>query len=126
MSWLKKARGLKRVTAAELSEMCGLSAVAIRKIEQGERRMTEEASEAIYGALGFTSREVPFNTEKLLQIASQSLGEVCLGYVVVDDVLYFNSVEDWSDEDKIFEGDYIILDSYFAELLLKSQLALFG
>lgn len=127
MSWLKSARGLKRISVRELAESIGKSQIYLKKIESGERDLPQELAESIYEILGFTPKDVPFDTESLIaQVEKSKLTDLCLGYIIVDGVIYFNSVENWRDEDKIFEGDYLPIDSHFAKLLLQSQLTLFG
>lgn len=131
MSWLKSARGLKRISVRELAESIGKSQIYLKKIESGERDLPQELAQMIYEVLGFNESDAPFRTQelidKVIELEKDSTdSSVALGYIRVDKVIYFNSVKTWNQEQEIFEGDYMILDFYFAELLLQSQLVLFG
>ena len=131
MSWLKSARGLKRISVRELAESIGKSQIYLKKIESGERDLPQELAQMIYEVLGFNESDAPFRTQelidKVIELEKDSTeSTVALGYIRVDKVIYFNSVKTWNQEQEIFEGDYMILDFYFAELLLQSQLVLFG
>ena len=118
MSWLKKARGLKRISSRELGEMCGMSMNYIQKIEGGNRGMPSDTAEKIYAALGFTPDEVRFETPELLeQIEGLDTDVVSLSYVLVGDVIYFTGI----DEQSTFT---VSVDN--ARLLLASQSVLFG
>ena len=124
---MRKARGLRGWTAKELAERAGVSLQLVKMVETGTRPLTDRTAASLYDALGFTPQEVPFNTRELVEKAEESPAqELCLGYVKIGDVIYFNSVENWFDEDGIFAGDYVILNSFFAPMLLKSQQALLG
>lgn len=134
MSWLKSARSLRGITSKELAEMVGKSQIYIQKIEGGEKPLPKELEESIYGALGFSPSEVPFDTARLLlDLAATDTTEeetVYLGYVLVGKRVYFNSVlaniETQEDEDRLFAGTYLPIRSYFAEVLLESQLSVWG
>ena len=120
MNWLKSARGLKRISQKDLADAIGKSQIYVKKIEAGDRDLPQELAQKIYEVLGFNESDAPFRTQESTE------SSVALGYIRVDKVIYFNSVKSWSQEQEIFEGDYMILDFYFAELLLQSQLVLFG
>lgn len=130
MSWIKKARGLKRVTTKQLGEMCGKSQIYIQKIEAGDKDLPQQTAENIYSALGFTPTEVPFKTKELLEevdMLNSKYGDdsLCgLSYVLIDDVVYFNDVIHC----KAFESSYqaLITTVRMARILLGSQLVLFG
>lgn len=132
MNWLKNARGLKRISVRELAEMIDKSQVYLKKIEAGDRDLPQDTAASIYEALGFTPEQAPFETQKLIDEVNAFMDEheseeVALGYITVDKVIYFNSVKNMDDnEDEIFSGDFILLEPFYAELLLESQLVLFG
>lgn len=133
MSWLKNARSLKGITSKELAEMVGKSQIYIQKIEGGEKPLPEELEDSIYKALGFSPQEVQFNTEKLLFdlqcTCTTEEQRIYLGYVLVGKRIYFNSVlflKTPKDEDKLFAGNYLPVSSYFAKMLLESQLSVWG
>lgn len=133
MSWLKNARSLRGITSKELAEMVGKSHIYIQKIEGGEKPLPKELEESIYRALGFSPKEVQFNTEKLLFDLRRTLTTeeqtVYLGYKLVGKRIYFNSVflpNNRRDEDKLFARDYLPVNSYFAKMLLESQLSVWG
>lgn len=131
MNWLKSARGLKRISQKDLADAIGKSQIYVKKIEAGDRDLPHELAQKIYEVLGFNESDAPFRTQELIDKVIEfekdsTESSVALGYIRVDKVIYFNSVKSWSQEQEIFEGDYMILDFYFAELLLQSQLVLFG
>lgn len=118
MSWLKKARGLKRISSKKLAELSGMSMNYIQKIEGGNRSMPLDTAQKLYDALGFTPDEIQFNTSQLIeQIGSMDTDAVRLSYVLVDGVIYFTGF----DEQSTFA---VSIDS--ARLLLESQAVLFG
>ena len=67
VSWLRKARILKGLTAKQLADKCGLSFSLIQQIESGNRTMTRESEEKISNVLGFTQSEIPLDFNKLRQ-----------------------------------------------------------
>ena len=125
MSWIKLARGLKRISSRELADMCGKSMNYIQKIEAGDRELPDSTAGEIYEALGFNPAQVPFNTSYLLdELEGMADDEtVLLDYFVVDGIIYFNSilVDSGREEDGL-----VRCSVKSAKLLLKSQLTLFG
>lgn len=121
MSWLKKARGLKRISSKKLAELSGMSMNYIQKMEGGNRSMPLDTAQKLYDALGFTPEEVEFNTPQLIeQIENIDTDEICLSYVLVDGVIYFTGIAD-CDACNTF---ITTIDN--AKLLLTSQNILFG
>lgn len=121
MTWLKKARRLKRISSRELAELCGMSMNYIQKIEGGDRGMPIETANRIYRALGFTPEEVRFDTSKMInRVENAKEPEVALAYVLVDDVIYFTDIAEKDDEESF------VTTTSNARLLLISQDALFG
>lgn len=120
MSWLKKARGLKRISSKKLGEMCGMSMNYIQKIEGGNRGMPSDTAQKLYDALGFTPDEVRFDTPQLIErIEDLDTDTVHLSYVLVDGVIYFTGIADDGQEAFTVSSDC-------AKLLLESQSVLFG
>ena len=125
-SWLKNARGMKRISSRELGELCGKSQIYIQKLEGGDRDLPQSTANEIYKALGFNPAQVPFQTHLLLEELEGMEDEldVALGYVVVDGIIYFNSIYALYQERPI---DGVMPTTVkFAKLLLESQLVLFG
>lgn len=125
MSWIKQARGLKRISSRELAELCGKSQIYIQKLEGGDRDLPQDTADQIYSALGFNPAQVPFNTSYLLdELEGMAEDEtVLLDYFLVDGIIYFNSilVDSGREEDGL-----VRCSVKSAKLLLKSQLTLFG
>lgn len=122
MSWLKKARGLKRISAKALAEECGLSMNYIQKIEGGNRDLPHSTASLIFDALGFSPQDIAFDTKTLLDRLETIEGEekLFLTYRVVDDVVYFTDLV----SEPTVPSIEVTVDS--ARLLLKSQDTLFG
>ena len=121
VTWLKKARRLKRISSRELAELCGMSMNYIQKIEGGDRGMPIETANTIYRALGFTPQEVRFDTSKIIKrVENAKEPEVALAYVLVDDVIYFTDIAEKDDEESF------VTTTSNARLLLISQDALLG
>ena len=66
-TWLKFARSYARKTAQQIATAAGVSLNYIQRIERGDRHMSSEVREKVYGALGFTPDEISFNSKPLLQ-----------------------------------------------------------
>lgn len=126
MKWIKLARGLKRISSRELADMCGKSMNYIQKLEAGDRDLPDSTAGEIYEALGFNPAQVPFQTHLLLEELEgmEDDMKLSLGYVVVDNIIYFNCVYASYIERDI---DGVMPTTVkFAKLLLESQLVLFG
>lgn len=123
MSWIKQARGLKRISSRELAELCGKSMNYIQKIEAGDRELPDSTAGEIYEALGFNPAQVPFNTYSLLEDMRDMDDdlEVSLGYIIVDNIIYFNHVYAGHGLDGLLPTTV-----KFARLLLESQLEVWG
>lgn len=123
MSWIKQARGLKRISSRELADMCGKSQIYIQKIEAGDRELPDSTAGEIYEALGFNPAQVPFNTYSLLEDMRDMDDdlEVSLGYIIVDNIIYFNHVYAGHGLDGLLPTTV-----KFARLLLESQLEVWG
>lgn len=121
MNWLKKARGLKRISSKALAEECGLSMNYVQKIEGGNRDLPHSTASQIFSALGFTPEEVRFDTEQLItELAALGENDKCyLRYRVVDEVVYFTDIESKAS------AETMELRTADALLLLKSQQELF-
>lgn len=123
MSWIKQARGLKRISSRELAELCGKSQIYIQKLEGGDRDLPDSTAGEIYEALGFNPAQVPFNTYSLLEDMRDMDDdlEVSLGYIIVDNIIYFNHVYAGHGLDGLLPTTV-----KFARLLLESQLEVWG
>lgn len=123
MSWIKQARGLKRISSRELAELCGKSQIYIQKLEGGDRELPDSTAGEIYEALGFNPAQVPFNTYSLLEDMRDMDDdlEVSLGYIIVDNIIYFNHVYAGHGLDGLLPTTV-----KFARLLLESQLEVWG
>lgn len=127
MHWLKKARFLKGITSKELAAMVGKSQIYLQKIEGGEKPLNEELAANIYAALGFSPRDIPFDTENLIQEIRDYDDEsaVRLGFVLVGRRIYFNSAIPAEDNGQLIENS-LVVSARAARLLLQSQLSVLG
>ncbi len=66
-AWLKLARSYVRKTAQQIATAAGVSLNYIQRIERGDRHMSSEVREKVYGALGFTPDIIGFNSMPLLR-----------------------------------------------------------
>lgn len=75
MSWLKRARRAKGLTANELATMLGISRNYLQRMESGSRDIPTSMLSKIQDTLGFTKDEMPFNFEELIQKCGEWIDE---------------------------------------------------